>query len=278
MPKTNLEPVNIYTAARNCDPAKVKTFIDENADLSKVDEHGFTALQCAAVGSNSCTDESRLMDTLKFLVEAGSPLEVQSKDVRTALFLLAEFSPYVSAVQYLIDAGANPNVFDSHGNHITVNAMMEEVQQLLSEVTGVALPPEPEPEPEPVKMSAAAWKKAKASLGLVFDELNATGLIALQDAGYTQSDGFADCSELFHEHPNQASIEGFCFYTRQDLNTAKRSSLLYLGVWGAPAGADEHIVKVGSYIIWVFEKHGFEARWNGLAATRPCVTLYRFND
>lgn len=273
---TQTSYADIFDAARNCDPQTVKKFIDDGADLTLSSEYGFTALQCAAMGSNSCAEESRLMKTLRLLIDAGSPLEAKSKDGRTALFLLAEFSPFVAPVQLLIDAGANADVSDSHGNHITVNAMMEEVQELLSEVTGVALV-EPEPELQSVKMSSKSWHKASKAIGEVFESLTRRNIIALADAGYTQSDGFADCAERLHGHPDANSVIGFCFYTRQDLNTAKESSQLYLGIWGAPEGKDEETIAIGKLAVDIFKQHGFEAEWNGTASVRPCILLYHFN-
>jgi hypothetical protein len=272
----NNHPSNLFEAARKCDAIMIKSLIG-NTDLSITNEYGFNALQCAAMGSNSCNDESEIIETLRVLIEAGSPLEAKSTDGRTALFLLAEFSPFVAPVQFLIDAGANPNVSDLHGNHITQNAMMEEVQELLSNITGVELPPEAEPEPEPVKMSAKALNKAKTAIDEVFEELNRMSIIALADAGYTQSDAFADCSEIYHKLVNKDDNRGFCFYTLQDLNRAKQSSQLYLGIWGAPDGKDEDMIAVSKLVISVFEKHNFETSWNASAATRPCVLLYNFS-
>jgi bifunctional non-homologous end joining protein LigD len=155
--------------------------------------------------------------------------------------------------------------------------MMGKVKKLLSEITGVELKQE-EPEPEPVKMNSKAWNKAKEAIAQVFEELSRMNIIALADAGYTQSDAFADCSEIFHERNDNKDIIGFCFYTRQDLNTAKRSSELYLGIWGAPDGKDDDIIAVGKLVISAFEKHSFQTNWNVTASTRPCVLLYNFNS
>lgn len=269
-------PLNLFEAARKCDPAAVQKFVDGAPDLFQVNDYGFNALQCAAMGSNACKDEFKIIETLKILVDGGSPLEAKSNDGRTALFLLAEFSPFVTPVQFLIDAGANPDVSDMHGNHITRNAMMEEVQELLSNITGVPLEQE-EPEPEPVKMTTKAWTTAKKAIEKVFEEINGINIIALADAGYTQSDAFADCAEILHEQDNNKNVIGFCFFTRQDQNTAKRSSLLYLGIWGAPDGNDEDTITVGKLVTSVFEKHGFQIKWPVTASIRPCVLLYIFS-
>lgn len=268
-----MDPKKIFDAARAADAGKVRACIEAGADLSATDKHGFTALQCAAMGANQADVEPNLA-VLRLLVDAGSPLEHTGPGGRTALYLAAEFAPTTDAVQLLLDAGAEPDVCDSHGNHVTVNAMMEEVAELLSRITGRPLPEPPPPEPDPVKMSTAQWRVAQARIEAVFGELTKAGLVALQDAGQTQSDGFSDCSEEFHERGGEAAgIHGFCFYTRQDLNRAKRTSQLSLAYWGAPEGADDDMLRVGALVVERFRGAGFEVRWSGDASMRPEVDL-----
>ncbi|MDQ0607524.1 hypothetical protein QFZ83_001695 [Variovorax sp. W1I1] len=268
-----MDPKKIFEAAREADVQTVRACIEAGADMAAVNKQGFTALQCAAMGSNQTEVEPNLA-VLRLLLEAGSPLEYIGTDGRTALYLAAEFAPTTDAVELLLDAGANADVSDSHGNHVTVNAMMEEVVELLARVTGKPIPEPPPPEPDPVKMTAAQWRAAKAKIDEVFDALAKAGLVTLQDAGQTQSDGFSDCSEAFRERGGKAAgVHGFCFYTRQDLNRAKSTSQLSLAFWGAPKGADADMQRVGELIVEHFRKAGFEVRWNGAAAMRPEVDL-----
>jgi hypothetical protein len=268
-----MDPKKIFEAAREADVQTVRACIEAGADMAAVNKQGFTALQCAAMGSNQTEVEPNLA-VLRLLLEAGSPLEYTGTDGRTALYLAAEFAPTTDAVQLLLDAGANADVSDSHGNHVTVNAMMEEVVELLARVTGKPIPEPPPPEPDPVKMTTAQWRAAKARIDEVFDALTKAGLVALQDAGQTQSDGFSDCAEAFHERDGKAAgVRGFCFYTRQDLNRAKSTSQLSLAFWGAPKGADADMQRVGELIVEHFRKAGFEVRWNGATSMRPEVDL-----
>ncbi|MCR6480466.1 ankyrin repeat domain-containing protein [Variovorax sp. ZS18.2.2] len=268
-----MNPKKIFEAAREADVKTVSACIAAGADMAAVNKQGFTALQCAAMGSNETEIEPNLA-VLRLLLEAGSPLEYTGTDGRTALYLAAEFAPTTDAVQLLLDAGANADVSDSHGNHVTVNAMMEEVIELLARVTGKPIPEPPPPEPDPVKMTTAQWRAAKARIDEVFDALTKAGLVTLQDAGQTQSDGFSDCSEAFRERGGKAAgVHGFCFYTRQDLNRAKSTSQLSLAFWGAPKGADADMQRVGELIVEHFRKAGFEVRWNGAASMRPEVDL-----
>ncbi|MBB1593659.1 ankyrin repeat domain-containing protein [Achromobacter sp. UMC46] len=267
-----MKPSKIFDAARSGDVKVVRACLAAGADPAAVDAHGFTALQQAAMGAND-TDIPQNLEVLKVLIDAGSPLEFQS-DGRTALYLAAEFAPSTDAVQLLIDAGARADISDAHGNHITVNAMMPEVQEVLSALTGVALE-EPEPEPEPVKLGAAQWRQAQARLDVLFEALTQAGLVAMQDVGTTQSDGFADCSEVFHERGGAtAGLHGFCFYTRQDRNRAKKEGRLDLAFWGAPEGADADMLRVAQLIVREAAAAGMPVAWNGSAARRPTLTLY----
>lgn len=264
---------DIFAAARAGDVKTVRACLAAGADPTSLNEYGFTALQCAAMGANQ-TEAAKILAVLKELLEAGSPLEAAGSDGRTALYLAAEFSPTVDAVQLLLDAGAQADIYDQHGSHIITNAMTPEVQALLSHVTGIPVPSAAAAPPEPIKMKLGEWRAAKRRIDAAFDALSKRGLVALQDAGYTQSDGFSDCAEVFHESGGQdAGLHGFCFYTRQDLNRAKRTGQLTLAFWGAPDGQPKDMERVGELIVEAFRSDGFEVEWDGSGGTRPTVNL-----
>ena len=210
---------------------------------------------------------------MRLLLDAGAALETTAGGGRTALYLAAEFAKSVEPVQLLLDAGAEADITDDGGIHVVENANAPEVKKLLSRVTGHPVPL-PRIERKPVKLSAAAWRAAKARLDPVFDALAKNGLVVLQDAGRTQEDGFADCADVFRERGGEkAGLRGFCFYTRQDSNRAKRTSLLPLAFWAAPEGRSKDMVRVGAEIVAAFRGAGFEVDWNGSAAMRPSVVL-----
>lgn len=262
--------IDIFEAASDGDVEAVAAALAAGANPAALGPEGFTALQLAAMASNGM-DVARNVAVLRLLVDAGSPLEFTGPDGRSALFLAAEFAPETDAVALLLDAGAVADVYDSHGNHVVDNAMMESVQELLTTLTG-RQPRPPVEEPAPRKMTAAQWHAAKVRIDAVFASLEQAGLIALQDAGVTQSDGFADCSEAFHARGG-ADVRGFCFYTRQDLNRAKRTSQLSLGFWGAPDGAWPDMVRVGTLIAETCAEAGLPVIWNGSAGMRPSIDL-----
>jgi hypothetical protein len=263
---------DIFEAARSGDIAAVEAHITRGADLSAKNPYGFTALHCAAMGCNT-VDEERAFAIIKSLLKAGSPIDLPSKDGRTALFLAAEFSRTLGPVKLLIESGAKADIRSAHGIHVVTNAMTEVVRQFLSDLTGHPVPP-PRVEFPSVKMNASEWRQARLRIDEVFAELSQTGLITLHDAGTTQEDGFSDCSEEFHARDGKtAGLLGFCFYTRQDLNRAKRTSQLSLAFWGAPDGAPEPMCRVGQMVVDAFRKKGFAVNWNGAPSMRPTVLL-----
>ncbi|QNK64594.1 ankyrin repeat domain-containing protein [Pedobacter sp. PAMC26386] len=268
---------DIFEASRKGNIPLLEEILLAKPDLTAFNKYGFTALHCAAAGCDLVADDV-ILKVMKLLIDAGSPLEIPSHDGRTPLYLAAEFSRTVKPVQFLIDAGANPDVYGPTGNHVVKNAWVLEVKQLLAKLSGIAIPVEPEPAPPAIKMNTMAWKKAKLSLDVVFNGLVNNGLIVLQDAGTTQSDGFGDCAELFSQHKDQSSVVGFCFYTRQDLNRAKKTSELPLAIWGAPNGKIKDTENVGNIVADAFRKAGINVGWNGSGSMRPSLYLHSFSE
>jgi hypothetical protein len=261
---------NIFEAARAGDEKRVKICLEEGVDLVAKNEYGFTALHCAAMGCNAADGISALV-VINLLLNAGSLVNATSNDGRTALYLAAEFSPTIEPLKVLIDAGAEADIRDAHGNHIVTNAMTEEVQEFLSRLTGHPIP-QPPLQLESVKLSIGEWRSAKVQLDKVFDALTQEGLIVMQDAGTTQEDGFSDCAEEFGSRA-AANLSGFCFYTRQDLNRAKRTSQLPLAFWGAPEGAPQAMLHVSRQIVFAFRQNGFLVDWSGSPSMRPIIYL-----
>ncbi|MBF5004462.1 ankyrin repeat domain-containing protein [Diaphorobacter caeni] len=272
--KSTTQPEDIFEAARAADVEATRQFIDAGADLAACNAYGFTALECAAMGTNNAP-LAQSMEVLHMLLKAGSPLEHSGGDLgRTALYLAAEFSPSVDVVRLLLDAGAQPDVRSKDGIHVVENAMMPEVQALLSRLTGYSVPDDEDDEPESQKMSAAQWRAAEQKIATVFQQLDAQGIICLQDAGQTQEDAFDDCSDIFIKRGGvDAGLTGMCFYTRQDQNRAKKSSDLALGFWGAPEGEPADMKRVGQQIVDAFVQAHLPVRWNGSDRTRPIVDL-----
>jgi uncharacterized protein len=268
---------DIFESARKGEVETVKQLLAAGADVNAVNEYNFSALHCAAMGANS-VDNGLIVDIMQMLINAGANLEQIGGGGRTALFLAAEFSKTIAPVQTLLDAGAKANIYNEAGIHIVINAGLRSVQELLSQMTGVPIPP-PEIEMPSVKMNAAQWKAAKLKIDAVFADLSKAGLVTLQNAGTTQDDGFSDCAEQFAALGGiNANLHGFCWYSGQDLSRAKRTSQLSLAFWGAALdgtteGTPKDMERVGKLIVDAFKADGFLVNWNGSGRTRPAVYL-----
>jgi hypothetical protein len=99
-----------------------------------------------------------------------------------------------------------------------------------------------------------------------FNTLNTEGIIALQNAGYTLSDGFSDLEEVLAQKGHEG-IEGFCFYHGQDLERAVGGKGLMLA-FGDLNDDVEATIQVGNKIKRVLEANGFIVDWEGEVKTR----------
>jgi hypothetical protein len=101
-------------------------------------------------------------------------------------------------------------------------------------------------------------------LDAVFSALSSKGIVALQNAGYTQSDGHSDVVEVCHSHPHKDTLIGYCFYHGQDLERAVVGEGLYLafGPMDARREASEG-PRIGALIAEELRRGGLEVVWDG---------------
>jgi hypothetical protein len=100
-------------------------------------------------------------------------------------------------------------------------------------------------------------------LDQVFEELNRFNIIALQNAGYTKSDGIDDVLQAYQERGGKSSpIEGYCFYHGQDLDRAVDGQGLML-TFGDIHGTDAKGLEIAAKIISVLQYYGFDPKWSG---------------
>ena len=109
-------------------------------------------------------------------------------------------------------------------------------------------------------------------LDKAFAALNQRGVIALQNAGMDQSDGFEDFRAALDEAPNRTEIIGYCFYHGQDLARAVRSQGLFLA-FGPVGPSDEEIcgAEVGRLVQEEMARVGFEVEWDGSFTSRISI-------
>jgi hypothetical protein len=98
-------------------------------------------------------------------------------------------------------------------------------------------------------------------LDAAFDALNAMGIIALHNAGYTMSDGISEVAEVLAESDRE-KVRGYCFYHAQDVERAVNGHGLMLayGDIEDTAGGKRAI---GELVRAELERHGFVVQWDG---------------
>jgi hypothetical protein len=116
-------------------------------------------------------------------------------------------------------------------------------------------------------------------LDAVFIGLNQRGIIALQNAGYTQSDGHDDFRQALQDDPDPKRVMGYCFYHGQDLERAVHGHGLYLAFGPVdPQDEDTGGPAVGRIIAEELQRAGFTIEWDGTFKQRifiPCFDWKR---
>ena len=100
-----------------------------------------------------------------------------------------------------------------------------------------------------------------------FDALEDRGIVAVEDAGYTMSDGWSDANHLASDFPD---VRGATFFHGQDVEHAVRGEGLSLA-FGAYVEGEEHeaaSVAIGREICEVLAEHGVPTEWDGSVGQR----------
>jgi hypothetical protein len=124
------------------------------------------------------------------------------------------------------------------------------------------------------KTEEAKWKGATMNdrIDAAFEALNDAGIVAMQDAGYTMSDGWEDCNEVARELDEAGDRpRGATFYHGQDLERGVQDEGLML-VYGAyeedDAKHDAASLAIAREVVATLERHGVKTKWNGKVETR----------
>ncbi len=110
-------------------------------------------------------------------------------------------------------------------------------------------------------------------LDAVFLALNQNGIIALQNAGYTQNEGYDDTLAVYDEVADKGQVHGYCFYHGQDLERAVDGMGLYLSF--GPIDPEHEATQgpgIGRTIVEELHRHGFSTQWDGTFEQRILVS------
>ena len=103
-------------------------------------------------------------------------------------------------------------------------------------------------------------------LDRAFVALATQRIIAVQNAGYTLDEGFADVAEALAS-ADRSRFFGYCLYHGQDVERAVNGQGLMLA-FGVVSEDDSRKAEVGNKVRDVLQSFGFEVRWDGDAERR----------
>ena len=103
-------------------------------------------------------------------------------------------------------------------------------------------------------------------LDRAFEQLNANGIIALQNSGFTMSDGYEDVEDHLRKRKRD-DIRGYCYYHEQDLDSAMTESTFMIA-FGSLNENRATILEIGREVENVLVSHGFNIDWDDDCKTR----------
>jgi hypothetical protein len=159
----------------------------------------------------------------------------------------------------------------------TASEVLEQVEQLVEDELGESDPDlVAELEAEARRLLAAqdaeerTWTAPSINDAIerAFAELNQNGIVALENAGYTQSDGWSDANEAADER--DPPPRGAVFYHGQDLERGVEGDGLYL-TFGAYDDTDQTSLAVAREVCATLARHGVETAWDGSLKQRIAI-------
>ena len=109
-----------------------------------------------------------------------------------------------------------------------------------------------------------------------FESLTARGILSLENAGYSMSDGWAEWDKAINTEwaPVGAlsALRGGCFYHGQDLERAVLGGGLCVA-FTAKSGVDNDGIPIAQEVIEALRAHGFQPEWNGKPNARICFPI-----
>jgi hypothetical protein len=121
------------------------------------------------------------------------------------------------------------------------------------------------------RVEQAGWTEPSVNdaIDRAFEELNHQGILALQDAGYTLSEGWSEAKALAAR--SSELLRGATFFHGQDVERGVLGGGLMLA-FGAfeddPKRRDEADLAIAREVRETLARHGIETEWNGSVKTR----------
>lgn len=130
---------------------------------------------------------------------------------------------------------------------------------------------------EALELSKASWPAVTDCdrLGRAFAQMQRQGLICLQNAGHTQSDGYALVQQALEQLQDAQDMIGYCFFHHQDLERALGGGGLQLAFGPLEPRLGPSLgVEVGQRAVRALAAAGLHAQWDGTVAQRICIPAF----
>ncbi len=116
------------------------------------------------------------------------------------------------------------------------------------------------------RIREAGWSEPTLNdaLDSAFEELNQNGIVALENAGYTMSDGWSDVNEVasYQDTPPRGAV----FYHGQDLERGVAGEGLLLAFGAYESNPEKHVaasLAIAREVCDTLARHGVKTEWNG---------------
>jgi hypothetical protein len=132
------------------------------------------------------------------------------------------------------------------------------------------------------RVAERAWttRTTNDAIEDAFAALSRAGIVALQNAGYTMSDGWEDANEVATRlKAKKRTPRGATFYHYQDLGrgVAGQGLMLAFGAYEASdKKRDAASVAIGHEIVETLARFGIKTKWNGKLERRIAIAPFRW--
>ena len=135
-----------------------------------------------------------------------------------------------------------------------------------------------------VDQSFAALERSKAQwpavtdcdrLHQAFAQMAMQGVLALLNAGYTQSEGYEDVQQALRERRDAEDLIGYCFFHGQDLECVVGGGGLHLAFGPLDAKLESTLgIEVGQRVVRALAAAGLHAQWDGSFQQRIFIPVF----
>ncbi len=116
-------------------------------------------------------------------------------------------------------------------------------------------------------------------LHAVFDKLCREKIVALHNAGYTQSDAIYNVQDVWEDiEDSGVKPVGYCYYHGQDLERVIETGVLCIGFYGEKEKNEKEAILIGNKVVAALKDEGFTIEWNNTASRRIEVHNFKWQN